>query len=312
MRSITGGRGLARVVGVPSAMLLLASTLTGTTALGTAAQGEISTQAVGGGSFNGRITIDDETNAFPYPATINISGIPGRIVDLDVTLRSIAHDKPDDIDVLLVAPDDTAVIIMSDAGGDADLSSTTVILDDEVGDKPLPNETRIESDRYRSTNYDQDADIFGGSAPSPSPDGTLNAFDDINPNGPWRLYVRDDADNGIGAFQGGYSLRIETENNDPIANDDTFSGDEGETLRVRAANGVLRNDRDPDNDKLTAQRITRPRHGSVQLDDGGGFTYRPENGFSGTDSFIYEASDGVGGSDRARVTITVAPERRND
>ncbi|MGH9177313.1 MAG: Ig-like domain-containing protein, partial [Acidimicrobiales bacterium] len=41
------------------------------------------------------------------------------------------------------------------------------------------------------------------------------------------------------------------------------------------------------------------------LNADGSFTYTPEAGFSGTDSFTYTASDGNGGTDTATVTITV-------
>ncbi|MEM6374586.1 MAG: cadherin-like domain-containing protein, partial [Pseudomonadota bacterium] len=46
-------------------------------------------------------------------------------------------------------------------------------------------------------------------------------------------------------------------------------------------------------------------NGNLVLNSNGSFTYTPNQGFSGQDSFTYSASDGNGGSDTATVTITV-------
>ncbi|MFB6232110.1 MAG: Ig-like domain-containing protein, partial [Salinibacter sp.] len=50
--------------------------------------------------------------------------------------------------------------------------------------------------------------------------------------------------------------------------------------------------------------------GSLTLDADGSFTYDPDAGFNGTDSFEYEAADDSSAADTASVTITVEP--RND
>jgi hypothetical protein len=89
----------------------------------------------------------------------------------------------------------------------------------------------------------------------------------------------------------------------PTAADDSYTVTEGETLSI-AAPGVLSDDTDPDGDALSAVRETGPADGDLALDGDGSFTYTPDSGFSGTDSFTYEAS--VGGlTDTATVTITV-------
>ena len=40
----------------------------------------------------------------PYPSSIVVSGVSGTITKLTVTLFNINHDRPDDIEVLLVGP----------------------------------------------------------------------------------------------------------------------------------------------------------------------------------------------------------------
>ncbi len=45
-------------------------------------------------------------------------------------------------------------------------------------------------------------------------------------------------------------------------------------------------------------------NGTLTLNADGGFTYRPNKHFTGSDSFTYVALDGNGGSDTATVAIT--------
>lgn len=68
---------------------------------------------------------------------------------------------------------------------------------------------------------------------------------------------------------------------------------------------VLTNDHDPEGKPLTAVRVSGPTKGTLTLNANGTFTYRPNAGFIGTDSFTYRASDGLLQSNLATVTITV-------
>ena len=65
-----------------------------------------------------------------------------------------------------------------------------------------------------------------------------------------------------------------------------------ELIRQRYSGGVLGNDRDVDSTNVTARVHRQPRHGTLQLAPDGTFTYTPDPGFSGTDTFLYEAVDG--------------------
>ena len=71
-----------------------------------------------------------------------------------------------------------------------------------------------------------------------------------------------------------------------------------------AAN-VLANDTDSDSATLAANLVTGPANGTLVLNADGTFTYRPNAGFTGTDSFTYQANDGSLLSNVATVTITV-------
>src|SRR5690606_38386077 len=71
------------------------------------------------------------------------------------------------------------------------------------------------------------------------------------------------------------------------------------------APGVLSNDVDSEGNDLTASLVTEPSHGTVVLNADGSFTYTPNEGYVGTDSFQYVANDGELDSEIATVAIEV-------
>lgn len=84
--------------------------------------------------------------------------------------------------------------------------------------------------------------------------------------------------------------------------DDTATTPADTPLVVSAPNGVLKNDSP---DTITVTSNTQPVHGTVIINPDGSYTYTPNPGFSGTDTFNYTVSDTLGNSDSATVTITV-------
>ncbi|MFH1717768.1 MAG: Ig-like domain-containing protein, partial [Planctomycetota bacterium] len=68
---------------------------------------------------------------------------------------------------------------------------------------------------------------------------------------------------------------------------------------------VVANDYDPDGDTITATLVTDVAHGTLTLNSNGTYSYKPDAGYVGTDSFTYMASDGVGTSGPVVVTITL-------
>jgi gliding motility-associated-like protein len=96
-------------------------------------------------------------------------------------------------------------------------------------------------------------------------------------------------------------------NDPPVATDDNYSTDEDAVLHINAANGVLHNDNDAENNTLTAKLLKNVAHGNLTLKTDGSFTYTPENNYNGTDSFIYNVNDGNLNSDSATVTININP-----
>jgi hypothetical protein len=93
-------------------------------------------------------------------------------------------------------------------------------------------------------------------------------------------------------------------NRPPIALSNSYSMTAGHLLTV-AAPGVLGNDSAGWGTNLTANLIASTTHGVLNLTNDGSFSYLPTNNFVGTDSFTYQAFDGVTNSSTATVTITV-------
>ncbi|WP_081212365.1 HYR domain-containing protein [Salegentibacter sediminis] len=93
-------------------------------------------------------------------------------------------------------------------------------------------------------------------------------------------------------------------NSAPVANDDSYSVDQHDVLN-KAAPGVLENDTDAENDVLSVILKDGPQYGTLSLNSDGSFTYEPNAGYSGPDSFTYIANDGTANSNVATVSITV-------
>jgi VCBS repeat-containing protein len=96
-------------------------------------------------------------------------------------------------------------------------------------------------------------------------------------------------------------------NGRPTTVPDSYYVQRDSVLSVPAP-GVLSNDSDPEDDPIMAVLDSGPDHGEVTLDNDGSFTYTPDLGFTGTDSFWYAAYDNMQGGNNAEVTIEVTEE----
>ncbi|RYD22127.1 MAG: tandem-95 repeat protein, partial [Verrucomicrobiaceae bacterium] len=97
-------------------------------------------------------------------------------------------------------------------------------------------------------------------------------------------------------------------NTAPTAVADSYQAQPATALVVPAATGVLANDTDAESNALSAILNVGPSSGTLTLAANGGFTYTPNNGFTGGDSFTYHANDGNLDSNVVTVNITVAAQ----
>jgi len=113
-----------------------------------------------------------------------------------------------------------------------------------------------------------------------------------------------------------FTVVVSSDNDPPVATDDTGATDEDTVLNV-AAPGVLSNDTDPNSGTtltVSAFDATSTRGATVTVGANGGYTYDPRTsaelgnlaeGATLEDTFTYTVSDGEGGTDVATVRITV-------
>ncbi|WP_243614795.1 Ig-like domain-containing protein, partial [Shimia aestuarii] len=98
-------------------------------------------------------------------------------------------------------------------------------------------------------------------------------------------------------------------NTPPTANDDTAATVEGQSVTT----DVSDNDFDPEDGPAgpddTFELEDEPQNGTVVNNGDGTFTYTPNEGFAGSDSYTYTYTDSDGNqSEPATVEVTVAPE----
>ena len=151
------------------------------------------------------ITIPTSGSATPYPSIIEITGIMGKIRTVEVTLIGFTHSFPNDCDMMLVHPDGiTNIQFMTATGGTGGVTNVTYTFTDSAAIM-LPNATSP-SGSYLPTN------LFSGTYPPPAPTGStttlMNIFNNLDPNGQWKLYIVDHAPPDGGMT--GWSLTITT------------------------------------------------------------------------------------------------------
>jgi VCBS repeat-containing protein len=134
-------------------------------------------------------------------------------------------------------------------------------------------------------------------------DGSFNYMpdDDYNGSDSFTYHADDGTDEGNVAT---VTITINPTNDAPETVNDSYNVVTGNTLAVSAP-GVLGNDTDLDGDALTAVLDSGPTNGALTLNSDGSFSYTPNSGFLGQDSFTYKANDGLLLSNVATVTITV-------
>ncbi len=144
-------------------------------------------------STDGPVPIPDNGSVV---ATLDVSGLAGRIVDVDVII-DLTHTQSDNLDVSLVSPDGTTITLTSDNGGaNDDVFAGTTFDDQAPGTPSAPN--------VRNFTY-----VDRTSTGPIQPEEALGALVGEAPNGLWALVVVDDAGGQTGTLRS-WSLAIST------------------------------------------------------------------------------------------------------
>ena len=169
----------------------------------------------------------------PYPSRVTVSGLGTKVSDVNLTLKGLSHDYPDDLDLLLVGPGGQQSLLMSDVGGGDEVNGLDLTFDDQAP-SGIADDASPTTGSYRPTDVAVPGapDRFDAPAPALSGNTALSAFNGTNPNGVWSLYAVDDFADDDGTLAG-WSLDIETDGTPPTGSVAINGGAGSVSLRRR-------------------------------------------------------------------------------
>ncbi|MCC7012766.1 MAG: proprotein convertase P-domain-containing protein [Planctomycetes bacterium] len=177
---------------------LAASPLTSAQSLITPTCGSSTTSAV----FNGSAGPIPSTSSVQFTATV--SGLGAYLWDVNVR-TFLAHTACQDLDVTLISPAGTAVVLTTDNAGINDDCFNGTLWDDNVND---PVTDRVFTNLVVATPL--------------SAEGRLAAFRGENPNGTWTLFVQDDNLSNTGSL-GSWTIEVASLPSAPSQTTSTFA-----------------------------------------------------------------------------------------
>ncbi|PLX81262.1 MAG: hypothetical protein C0616_05195 [Desulfuromonas sp.] len=265
-----------------------------------------------GGAGEYRDDLGDSLTGVNKLGTQDPDGTPGSEQQNVITDDPLVNDPPTAIDdAYTVAEDETLTI----------LPSGILLNDSDPENDPLTS-TLVDAPQFGTLGINEDGSF------TYTPNANFNGTDTFT-------YFANDGelDSNIATV----TITVDPVNDGPVAQDDTYAGTEDTELVVgNVADGVLNHEGDPgdingvddfdiDGDTLTVVQagadlgdlaalngngsivFNTNNDGVVTLNNDGTFTYDPAANFNGTDEFVYEISDGNGGTDTATVTIVMGP-----
>jgi hypothetical protein len=215
--------------------------------------------------------------------------------DVDYQITGLASSSDPDFDGLVMPA--VSVTNLNDAVPVANDDSSTTKIDTPVIIDVLENDTALDDVPLTLTieNSPTNGDIVGvENTITYSPDLDFIGDDQFS-------YQICDADEDCAVAS---VIITVTPSSVLFAVDDRYTVGQDNPLIVEAP-GVLDNDIDPDNKELQAIKLSDPSYGELSFKVEGNFTYKPDQGFIGSDTFTYVASNGTDESDPATVIIEV-------
>ena len=222
----------------------------------------------------------DANGADSFTYTVeDIAGDVSNSATVSITINSV-NDAPAAVNDLANTNEDTAITI------DVAANDTDVDAADSVDTSTLVVSLQPE---------DGTAVIVAGEI-TYTPDANFNGSDSF-------AYTIEDQ-NGARSNVATVIVNVSSENDLPIAVDDSAAVDEDTSADI----SVLANDSDIDGelDETSIQILSSPANGEVFADIAGVITYTPDENFNGVDSFTYVVQDDESGtSNEATVSLTI-------
>jgi subtilisin-like proprotein convertase family protein len=165
------------------------------------------------------ILINDGVVATPSPSNITVAGLTGQVVKVRVALNHFSHNSPIDVNVWLIAPGGTGIVLMGRLPY-ASMLSDAMLQFDDCAPRNFSNQgspgTTMPSGRYRpgSHQFASTSNIPPPAGVTSFPQSQLSAFNGSGSsrNGTWSLYVSDVSTNGVtGTIAGGWSVTFYTQ-----------------------------------------------------------------------------------------------------
>lgn len=155
--------------------------------------GAASATANEGITGGGSITIPGTGTAGPgnpFPSSGTMSGVPGTITSVQLTLTGLFHTFPDDLQVVLQSPAGQSVMLLGMCGGGPDAMNATITFADGAPAVGMP----LASGTVSPTVCNPVAlDSYPLPAPAPALpyEATLASMNGFEPNGQWNLWIFD-------------------------------------------------------------------------------------------------------------------------
>ena len=153
--------------------------------------------------------VQDNGPASTYPSITTVSGLPTNLAYIRVTFNQLNHPwSTSQFDILLEAPNGERIVLLSDADPELSGDNLAVLhIDADANTYVIPGEFHVLHPFSLPTNIGA-VDIYPVIDTIDQANPTFDNLQNINPNGDWKLYVRDDSADFGGASLGSWSLTI--------------------------------------------------------------------------------------------------------